>query len=370
MKFDFYRWIDTVVGTVLIGVLAGLTKPFSRRKRGHPKRILVIRLWGMGDAVVSLPLVKALKDKYPLATVDVLARRNNKSPYEDQKFVDNIFEFEFGSYPKLFGKFGKYDLILDLEQYLNASSLLSWWMGKWRIGFSHGVRRLCYNETVDFDRSVHMADQYLGMGKLVGASYKSKTLLPLQVGKGEKEFVDEWLKDHKIDKKDKLVGVCSTVAESGRMRLWSDKKFAEACDQLVKKHGVTIVFTGSKKEIADNDRVIALMKTKAINSAGTSKRQAYELMSRFDVMLSLDTGPVHIAAAQGVPTVGIFGPNTPTLWAPYGPKNVSVYLGLPCSPCILNEKGQAGSCLRTTNKIMCMKDITVTQVVRAVEQVL
>ncbi|MFQ5620556.1 MAG: glycosyltransferase family 9 protein [Candidatus Nanoarchaeia archaeon] len=367
--FDTYRLIDRVIGSTLCIILGGLTKLIPTIKR-QPHRILVVRLWGMGDAIVSLPVLKALQDKYPNAKIDVLCRRRNKSVFLNQDFVRKILEFEYAQYVPLLLMFGRYDLVVDLEQYLNVSALLSWWLGRKRMGFSHGVRSLCYHETYDYSRSQHMLKNYLGIVGLVGATYDKDHLLPLKVGKDAKDFVDKYMASWNLTDEDLKIGVQVCVAESGKTRLWTNEKFAKLCDKLVKKHRAKIIFVGGPVAVEANDKVIQLMEQKAYNCCAMSKRQAFEFFRRLNMVISLDTGPMHLGAAQGVPTVGIFGPNTPVLWAPYGSKNTVVYKKVSCSPCILNELGRMPVCERTKDKHICMKSIEPEDVSEAVEKIL
>ena len=188
---SLYRLVDRVVGG--IGCLAlGVTKLLPKRTK-QPHRILVIRLWGMGDAVVSLPVLKALKERYPNAQVDVICRRRNKAVFLGQEYINRILEYEWAHYVPLLLKCHHYDLVVDLEQYMNLSALLGWWMGSYRIGFSHGVRSLLYNEIYDYTREQHMLHNYLGIISKVGARYEKNHLLPLAGGPEVSAFVDRFM---------------------------------------------------------------------------------------------------------------------------------------------------------------------------------
>ena len=368
MKIDIFRYIDRVIGSVLIALLTPWGRLFHTKNR-EPKKILVIRLWGMGDAVVSLPIVKTLKERYPKAKLDVLCRYRTQAPYENQKFVDQIQLFESIYLIGLLFNLRHYDVVVDLEQYLNLSSLISWWMGKQRIGFDHGIRRLCYTDTAKYDPQKHMLKNYNSLIKKLGAEYKGNKLIQLNVSKEDKQYVEGYMKSLKISDELKI-GICCTVAESGKTRLWENKKWALLCDQLVKKYHAKIIFIGGKAGRPTHQAIMKLMKQDAVDAYETSVRQAFELVLKLDIMISLDTGPMHIAAAQQIPTIGIFGPNTPLVWMPFGPKNKAVYKKVPCSPCILNHKGQMPECLRTKDKHLCMKLIEPIDVMKTVHSIL
>ena len=92
-------------------------------------------------------------------------------------------------------------------------------------------------------------------------------------------------------------------------------------------------------------------------------------MKELTLFISNDTGPMHIAAAQGTPTIGLFGPNLPTRFAPFGPDNIALYEKTPCSPCINVHKGSFPDCFNP-EKGLCMKQIRVEQVCAAATQLL
>lgn len=147
-------------------------------------------------------------------------------------------------------------------------------------------------------------------------------------------------------------------------------RFAQALDDIAKKQGAKILFFGSRGDLASINEVRNRMKSESITLAGQlNLAQTFEALSRCKLAISVDTGPMHAAAAVGIPTIGLFGPNIPTLWAPFGSRNTSIYHEVECSPCIINEKGQMPDCLRKTDKYLCMKKITVGEVVQAAQDV-
>ena len=94
------------------------------------------------------------------------------------------------------------------------------------------------------------------------------------------------------------------------------------------------------------------------------------MLRRCGLLVSNDTGIMHLGAAIGVPTVGLFGPNTPRHWAPIGPRATYVYdTAAPCSPCINNYINRMPSVCVNAEKSRCMKDISVASVLTAVTRV-
>ena len=361
MKINFYKFLDKSIGFFLVYLMFILNFLFPKHKK--VKKILVIKLWALGDSVVLIPLIHALKGNYPNSKIDILVRKRNKDIFKYNEDINKIHLYELKHYFKLFFSFKKYDLVFDAEPYLNISALLSFWLGKTTIGFNNQHRSIIYDHKIPHKKDAHMVQNYLNMIRALDITTEYEELIQINSSEQDKKSIKEFLK--LLGKK--TVGFCVGTAESAsKTRLWNYNNWAVLGDELTKK-GYQVVFIGSNNEKKQIDKIIEIMQSDAINFAGTlSLLQTCELIKHLNLFISIDTGPMHIAAAQGVKTIGLFGPNTPTLWAPYGKNNISIYKNLPCSPCIINDKGHMPDCLRKTDKYACMKQISVEDVLRYV----
>lgn len=367
------RFIDRVFGSIVVVLVWIFSRLFAwiphKNVSQNIQSIAVIKLWAIGDSVVLLPTIKALREKYPNAQIDVFARKRNAAVFECAEDVNRIVLVEPGNIFKLIGSLRKYKYSIDSEPYLNLSALLSFWLAPNRIGFDHSVRSLLYTEKVKFSRNQRVMLSYVGMAAILGGKYTQNTLVKLKTSNEEIRKIDLFLKKNKA--KPKSIGICVGVAESVKSREWSSSNFAELADKLIKKYHTKIIFIGSCRETEMIAAVIKKMeyKEQTINAAGqTTLKEMFELISRCHVFISNDTGPMHVAAAQGCRTIGLFGPNTPVLWAPFGKKNISIYKRKACSPCIRNESGLMPEC-RFGKDNKCMKAITVSDVMIAVERI-
>ncbi len=365
MNIPLYRIIDRVVGAPLCLLLGTLSKirPAPTRK---PRAILVIKLWALGDSIISLPMIRALRQEYPDARIDVLCRDRNKAVYQGIKDIDAVRLFEMRNVTDLARMLRQYDAAIDTEPYLNLSALISGWAAPRRAGFRHGMRRILYTDKVPFLRVRHMVLNYLALAKTLGATKEFTKLIPLPIRKEDVQAVDTFMRESGIGPKETIIVMHPCAAESARSRMWPKERYATVADRLIEKYRAKIVLTGVRNEAAYNESVIALMKHKAVNAAGKlSLGGAAELLNRADLAIANDTGTMHLAAAQGTRTIGLFGPNVPSLWAPYGPGNIALYHKVWCSPCIINEKGRAPDCIRTTDRYECMRLISVEEVMEA-----
>ena len=346
-------------------IIGGFKKILPKKKSFKKNKILIVKLWAIGDSVLLLPAIDEIKKKFPNSKISVLAHKRNKEVFSGQKSIDEIIDFGIVN---IFKNFRKFDVVIDAEPYLNVSALISFYCGKYTIGFSHGKRSSVYDEKILFDKNMHVANNYMNMTKSFGIQTKIVKLSKLNYSKKDSEKVSMLLKKEGIKSGDFVIGICPGVAESVKSRMWPKENFIKLSDELIEKINAKIIIidSNSNKNIADE--IVRDMKNQSINLSGkVSLKELFCLVERCNVFISNDTGSMHIAAAQGVKTVGLFGPNTPKLWAPFGKENVSLYHPPYCSPCIDNSKGFMPECF---NKVYqkCMKDISVKEVFESVKR--
>ncbi|MAF35030.1 hypothetical protein CMO91_04255 [Candidatus Woesearchaeota archaeon] len=303
------RAIDRYLGAALTIVLWPL-KLFSRKIQ-H-KEAVFVKLWAIGESVLTLPALRALHDRG--WTITVLCTKRNASVYQ-QPFIKEVLLLR----PTTLLKLQKFSVAIDGEPYMNLSALFTRWMGKHTIGFSHGTRARLYNQTVQYKDMQHVVHTYGDLMAPLQVELHTETLIPLP---GIKR------------KKLKVIGLAPGVAESGKSRVWPATKWAVLADSFIQQ-GNKVCFYGNQADVVMVENIRTLMKQKAQSMAGkTSLTEFFSHVTQCKAFVACDTGTMHIAAAQGVPTVGLFGPNTPVRFAPYGPANASVYKPKYPKPCI------------------------------------
>jgi heptosyltransferase-2 len=344
MKIPVLRWIDRMLGYLLCVPLGILSLPFPKAKL-EPKKILVIKLWAMGESILTLPMIRAIKKKYPHAQVDVLCTNRVKSVYAGNKDVHEVISKSISALAfKLFSR-RTYDIAFDCEPYLNCSALLAWKLARRRIGFSHGVRSLLYTDKVVYNDQQHALLTYMDMVKPLGINETPERLVPVATTAADERKVDHLFKEWGVKKGEKLVCICPGVAESSRSRIWPAKRFAKVADALVKEFLVKIIISGTKSEKPFADEIAKNMQYTPIIAAGeTNVKEFAALLKRCALTIGNDSGPMHLSAAMGTRTIGLFCPNTPVRWAPYGPGNDFVYKPILPTPCINTHKGQLPDC--------------------------
>jgi heptosyltransferase-2 len=364
MWIEPLRWVDKYAFGMLTLMLGPPVKAFAS-KREPPKvgKVLVIRLWALGDAILTLPLIRGIRDRHPGARIDVLCHKAVRAVFDASGDVDCIIELRIGNLP---GLFRKYDACFDTEPFLNLSALIAAFSARWRVGFRNRLRWFFFSRTVSGEPDSHLVEKYLEMGRYLGADGDRK-LVPLRCAEGPEKTVEAVLASGGITGGHLLVGFCASVGASVKAREWPKENFRELAARILGAEGnVRIILTGTGEDFALNE-YIRDGDPRIVNLSGKiGLPELFCLAARMDAFVSNDTGPMHVAAAQGVRTLGLFGPNTPTLYRPYGERNAFIYHGegVCCLiPCNAPQKGLVRDCLlKGEEEGICIRSITVDEV--------
>ncbi len=380
MGVRLIKFVDRFIGAPYCIVL-GIIRLFSKKdmpKRENTRNILIVQLWGIGETILTVPAIKALRERYPKTAIDILCTPRNKDIYFNYPFISklnvvrlNLFSLKWF----VLKNWKRYDIVIDMEEYLNISAIMSFYLGKRTIGYSHGTRSLTYSRKVKYNDRQHTSKTFFDLVKALGVRGTTENLEKLNYTGTDKKIVDLALKYSRIEKKTFLVGIAPGAAESSRSRMWPQENFAELIQRIYKKKNCKIVLIGANHERKLNEYIIELIKEKrirrnVINLAGKfNLRQIFYLISRCNVLIGNDSGPMHIGAAMNVKTIGLFGPNLPVRFGPLNKKSKAIYKDMPCSPCINVHKGQVPECFYgegSRDYRKCIKEIKVKDVLKYV----
>lgn len=347
--------------------LLSLFKRKSKPPAG-PKKILVIRLWAMGETILVLPMLKELRKRFPKAEISVLCTNKNSYVFYGQEYVDEIKPIWTRGIPSLiFKEHGKYDLCIDTEPHFNISAILAFFLARFSIGYSYGARGRLYDATMDYNDRQHAAFTICDLLSPLGIKFRPEKLIPLKWKKDDGEKAKSLL----AKLKHPIIGIHPGSGGTVPWREWPEERFAELINEMLSSGMAgSVAITGTKAEEGKIERIMSLLKDRgrAMPMIGLPPGQLFALISNYDLMVSNDTGPMHVAAAQGVKTIGLFGPNLPERFGPFPPENnISIYHRVDCSPCINVHKGEFRNCPYDGK---CMKKITVKEVLAAAKQLL
>ncbi|MBI2651712.1 glycosyltransferase family 9 protein [Candidatus Woesearchaeota archaeon] len=374
------KFLDKYVGFLLclfLSIFNFFSKKVSKKEY---KNILLIQLWGIGETILALPTIEALRNSKKKADIDILVTSRVKEVFYKNKNIDGIFSIKLNPFSILMfilKNFRKYELVIDMEEYLNISALIAFFAGKERIGYSHGIRSKLYTQTARYNDNRHVVYTFIELLKPLGIGNKIKVqkLPKLKYSDYDKDKIGKLLKIKGISKKDFIVGLGIGSAESAKSRMWPKERFAELANRIIKKYNAKIILLGSKEEEKLANEIIELMKykeykEKAFSVAGkTNMGEMFYLVSLCNLFIGNDSGPMHVAAAQGVRTIGLFGCNLPIRFGPFGKGNISIYKKSNYDACINVHKGEVNEC-KFGIKNACVKKIQVSDVMDAVMSVM
>lgn len=378
MGIKAIKLMDKIVGAPLCYVLGLLKIPWAFRK---PKRILVIQLWGIGETILTLPALEELRRMYPEAKIEALTTERNAGVYRDNPHVDRVHSIQT-SMRGIMGFARKnvkaFSLVIDMEEYLNVSALIAYMVGMYRVGFSHGARSMIYHRKVLYNDKQHVVQTFLDLARSLGGAKNHDSLEKLKFSAADRRKVDALLRKNKVGKKDRVIGIAPGTAESAPCRMWPLERVAELADHLIAQREAKVLLIGTKAESGLVNQIIGKMEHKgsAIDLTGkVDLKGLFCLVTRCRLFIGNDSGGMHVAAAQGVPTIGLFGPNLPQRFGPYGKGSVGIYKGEICefSPCINVHLGEVPDCLyprASKDYQKCMKSISVGEVISEAERML
>ncbi|GAB4369817.1 MAG: lipopolysaccharide heptosyltransferase II [Deltaproteobacteria bacterium] len=326
----------------------------------------MVKLWAIGDAVLTLPLLRALRNRYPEAEIAVLCHRSNRPVFEASGIALRVIEADL---PNMARQVRRYDICFDTEPYLNGSALLSWLLSGCRVGFRNGSRWRFYDHAVEVCDTRHALEQILAMGRFIRAEGPPDPV-PLSVPEEVDASVDRILRKHGIGPETRRVGICAGGGPSVLARRWPKESFREFVRRLLEEEpGTRAILVGTAEDRATH-AFIRNGSPGVVDLAGEcSLAETFGLIRRMHAFVSNDTGMMHVAAAQRVPTLGIFGPSSPRLWRPYGPGNRFLWNGPEvCEhcPCNLPHRGLIPECiLRGERRDVCIRSVSVEEALRA-----
>jgi heptosyltransferase-2 len=361
----FLRLVDKGLGPTAIRVLVAYDRlrPGPARAAGRgaapPSAVLVIKLVGLGDTVLMLTPLKRLRERFPRARIAALVTPLSAEVMAGQPLVDEVIVFDaLGLRGNPFGAASllralrrrRFDCVIDFEQHFQLSAVLAYLTGApRRIGFSwnRSLRGRMFTDPVCPAADEHMVESFLRLLVPLGLTPKPvEALEQITTSPEDQAKVSQWLTRHGIGNGDLVVAVHAGSGPRAPHRRWDKAKFAEIARRLGTDTGAKVVMTGTDRERPLVREIVSLAATpNAYDASGEfTVKQVAELARRCDLVVSNDTGTMHVAAAMGTPTVGVFGPESPTRYGPFGGRNRSVFKHLACSPCIEIHRGRHRRC--------------------------
>ena len=330
--------------------------------------ILVVNVNWLGDAVFSIPVFKALKKTYPQARISCLCAPRVKEVLEYCPYVDKIIVYEERGKHRF--PWAKLKLVLSLrKEKFDAAFLLHRSMTRALMVYLAGIPlRIGYSKAKSFltnpvameSEDVHRCDYYLKV--LEGHGIKAQErLCELRLKPEDMRSLDTKLSRAGIGPVESYVVL--NTGGNWDLKRWSTGSFALLAKRLAQEFGLKIIFPGSKKDRELCQRVAQAADIRAVVLAGeTTLGESLALYKRAVVVISGDSGPLHLAHSVGADVIGIFGPTRPEITGPRGSGRVQILfkdVGCNKAPCYH---------LACANNV-CMQSVTVDDVCEAFKKI-
>lgn len=354
MRIACLKYLDGVLGSALARLLPGATP----REPARLRRVLVIRPGGIGDALLLVPALAALKARYPEAELTVLAERRNAAAFRLAPAVDRVLCYD-GRSGLCSALAGGYDVVIDTEQWHRLSAVLARLTGApVSAGFATNERARLFTHPVHYSQDEYEAQSFLRLLEPLGIAMPQVAAPFLAVPEGAHARAERLLGELA-----EAPFVALFPGASIPERRWGASRFGELAG-LLKEQGTAVLVVGGKVDAADGEAIVR--GGRGLNLAGrTSLAETAAVLSRSALLFSGDSGVLHLAVGLGIPTVSLFGPGIEAKWGARGEAHTVLNRRLPCSPC--TRFGTTPPCPIGAR---CLQEIGVPEVLAAVQRAL
>jgi len=380
------RRIDGLVGNLVCSGLAAakeLSRPFARPP-GEVHNIVVMKFFGMGSIVVASPALAALRDQFPGAQIHFVTFKSNRDLLEILQLTDHEHYID-PSTPATFARStlgviralraARCELAVDLEFFAKFPLTLASLAGIPRkAGFylqSEAWRRTLLDVSGIYNHYFHTKDIFLSLPYLIAtddkyfvrfgewsARYHYPRITPSEL---ERAALRKKLAPRLAPGETLFVINPNTSPDlAPEARKWPEARYAELADRLLREHPrAKVVFTGAKSERPYVERIVsACTSRRAFSAAGElTLRELLVLFAEASLVVSNDSGPMHLACLVDAPIVGLFFADSPVLFAPIGTRVRSVVPPLYSIPLFTVYNGKDISVGRpsseVTNAVAC-----------------
>ena len=331
------------------------------------KKILVIKMSAIGDVILSIPSLKALRLNYPDAWISVLVGKKSKDIIRNCPYVNDRIVYQppggfdrwmyLGRMAGLLAK-EDFDVVIDLQNN-NTSHALSFLSGaRIRAGHDNGKWSFFLNRKskVSARAAISPLEHQFSVLRLLDLKHFEGLDLELWTEKKEEGAVQDFLNGQWVSPTQPLVGINLTASPRWQTKKWPLLYFAKLCDELAKRN-IRVVVTGSEEDKNEALELLSLTTNRPINAVGkTSVTELVALIRRCQVFISSDSAPMHIAAGLDVPLIALFGPTDPKRHLVASDNYQVFWKEISCSPCYLRTCPIGH---------LCMKKISVGEVLES-----
>lgn len=368
-------------------------------------RILVIKLAGIGDLLLATPALRALRESYPLATIDLLVTPASAGLLDGWEIIDHIIVLDkyLFDYPKQIIthpqnlsrllplwqalREGHYDAVLLMHHLTLPFGRIKYQMlmratgARWRVGLDNG-HGWFLNVKVRDDGfgAMHEAEYAMAIAEAAGAQIQDKRLsIPITEEERQQARALLYGEAAASDVPHPIIAMHPGSGGYSTARRWSPERFAQLADLLYQEFGGQLLLVGGPEEVELHQQILQTMQS-AMPSRSLARQGnihvAAAVLEQADLFIGNDAGLMHVASAVGTPVVAIFGLTNYKAWGPYtgtedttqATRTTIVHLDLPCMPCFYrgHDLGTPEGCATRD----CLTRLSVQQVAAAARKML
>lgn len=344
------------------------------------RRVLLIKFWGIGSLQLLTPAVATLRRRHQGAQLVLLTLQENETFVRGLGVFDEVRSLDVSTTSwlsvgrrilKLIRELraAQFDRIYDFEFFTRFSAVVSFAAGAGRThGFSStsAWRGGLHTDNVTFNRYWHVARNFRALaGGENGAEVQAADLAAFELRPEDADSLERKLEAAGVASKTPLVVLNPNAGRLSLERRWPRVNFAGLAKLAQGSAEAAVVLIGSRSEREYTAGVANMAKDldpeRLIDLSGQlSVGELCTLLSRAQAVVTNDSGPMHLSAALGTSTLGLFGPETPLMYEPLGERADSLWKPTVCSPCINVHQGKVASCIHERPE--CLVNITVDEV--------
>lgn len=328
------------------------------------KKILIIKPGAIGDVLLSTPVIENLRLNFPYAEINYLTQSFCKDVLTDNPYLTRVLTYDLkkgdSSYCLIKNIHNqKYDLIIDLFCNPRTAIITLNSEAKYRVGFPFSWRRIAYNIKVK-PRSSEVHNIEFNLDTLRALGLKIITSKPkFFINAVHEEFANKFFAENNLAGST-VIGI--NPSGTWETKVWYPEKFAELAKRLGEKNKI-LIFWGYEKERLEAEKIRAAVGNNALLIPEVNLKYMGALLKKCDLLVTNDTGPMHIAWSMGVSVAAIFGPTNSHLQGPLNENSLIIKNeSLPCLGCNLTKISEC------PNEHKCMRDLSVDEVYAKVKQ--
>lgn len=351
--------LDQYVGCPLLFILGAFHKKEEKPVLPEAPSVLLLKTAAMGDTILMDAVIREIKAYRPQSRIAFVCSGSNYGMTKALDGVDRIIDFKMkrplSSLQEVRAS-GVYDLVLDFAPWARINGLISWYArGRYKVGFRREEmhRHYAYDCAVDHLDTVHELENYRN---ILRAAHIPVTGLVPEFHPPKVSYI----------KGDYAVFHLYPAGSSVKLRQWDRAKWIELGKQLFQMYDFKILLSGGAEDRQDAESVAAAMQALGIDAeaiAGKYNLKEMEsILAQAKLLVSVNTGIMHMGAAVGVPMVALHGATSITRWGPLSDKARNVWAHEPCQPCI--SLGFESKCANP----VCMQHISVGMVMEQIKR--